>query len=873
MGPGQAGNQQTLAAISLGTGRNLWVAPVTVKYQSPIDQSNLPEWPLVVDLDGDGRSELVVPDSGPMPPADGYRGVRVLDGSSGRTRWIRPMRPETRGDDGLVQVLDAPDLDHDGVRDLVTLSFFLGRYLFTNHNGTPPTPERVYVDALSGKDGRPLWWWHHDSPTDWSVQLQRLRWWGRGPDGWRLLAISYGGQQAQANVAAGPPIVQNLEASTGRAVSAVVGLSGGGVADLDGDGLTDLWGEAEGQFRAFRGEAPEVWRALGSFGAARERRGWASEILQPAADLDGDGIADTLIAGPRASGRSAVDAIASHAFGSFVNQGFLQVGARVGDPPGTRTVVARSGRDGRAIWKTELDPSRIWYERDHGDFYNLSTQSLPAGDLDGDGTPDVLAQKYPVQRGALEIKQVATLPLQVLSGRTGRRLWSAGPLPLGFEAYGYSSIYWVKALVVEPHGAPDILVRHSSPFVPSDALTTSRRGTAKPRLARIRGRDGRILWDIPLSEEQDQNNAGNAPAPGVADLDGDGALDAVVVVPGWTGTGRPDHELMAVSLRDGRVLWSLRLDFIYSFRTIPQLAVADIDGDKRPEVIVTEHPAAGNQEAFMLKALDGRDGSVRWTWNGGAPENRGNQVYGWLTLADFGGDGRRTVCLNFMDPKGMHRIVVFDEQGLERASRDLPQDAAAYLSIADINGDQRDELLINYGGNLHAWTRDLKDLWSWSRPNRGNMTEEILPASSGQTGTVIVPPAMGLDGSNGNPRWAGHSPRNWWWSVFATNLLDPGDSSRLPRFLTSGLAQRSADRSCRPLRQVPTRHRGARRYNPVSPATTHDGRVRCPGPTPLSTKALDRACSSRSAWPFSTRSCRSGSFVWWRSGGPGHCGS
>ena len=65
----------------------------------------------------------------------------------------------------------------------------------------------------------------------------------------------------------------------------------------------------------------------------------------------------------------------------------------------------------------------------------------------------------------------------------------------------------------------------------------------------------------------------------------------------------------------------------------------------------------------MLKALDGRDGTVRWTWNGGAPEAPNIQVYGWLALADFGGDGRRTVYLSFLDPKGLHRILVFDEQG------------------------------------------------------------------------------------------------------------------------------------------------------------------------------------------------------------------
>jgi PQQ-like domain len=784
LGPGQSANQQSLAAFSLGTGRNLWVAAVNAQYVSQVDQPNALDWPVVVDLDGDGRCELVGPDAGAMALAGGYGGVRVLDGFTGQTRWIRPMRPETKGDDGLVRILDAPDLDHDGVRDLITTSLFLGRYPTTNHNGTPPIPERVYVDALSGKDGHPLWWWHRDLATDWAFASRTPRWWSRGPDGWPLLAVRFGGQNPQfAFISAGPLIVHNLEASTGRAVSTVVGLNRVGAADLDGDGLTDLWGEADGQLRAFRGEAPEVWRALGSFAAAREFSRWATNVVRPAADLDGDGIADTLIAGPRAADQSALDAIASHALEPSLDQGFPQPSAGTSVLPGSRTVVARSGRDGHAIWKTELDRRRVWYERDHGEYYSLTIQSLPAGDLDGDGTPDVLVQRYANQLGALESRQPATLPLQVLSGRTGQRLWSAGPLPLGFEAHGYSAIQWVSARVVLPRGAPDIIVQHGSPFVPSRPLATPAGGANKPRLARISGRDGQILWDIPLSEQQDPNNAGSAPAPGFADLDGDGALDVVVALPGWTGSARPDHELRAVSLRDGRLLWSLRLEFKNSFTTSPQLAVADLDGDKRSEVVVTEHPAAGEQAAFVLKALDGRDGAVRWTWNGGAPENPQSQVYGWLSLANFGGDGRQTVCLRFLDPKARNCILVIDEQGLVRASRDLAQYGG--VCAADVNGDGCDELLVQDGADLHVWSRDLKELWS--RPIQGNGNEQVLQAASGQPGMIIVPPALGLDGCDGRPRWAGHSPKNWSGSVFTTNLLDQGDSARLPRFLTTGL--------------------------------------------------------------------------------------
>ena len=91
-----------------------------------------------------------------------------------------------------------------------------------------------------------------------------------------------------------------LEASTGRERHTVLDLARASVADLDGDGLEDLWGEANGELRAFRGEAPEVWRALGSFHAADDAGARGQKFAARSVDFDGDGIADTLIDGMRA---------------------------------------------------------------------------------------------------------------------------------------------------------------------------------------------------------------------------------------------------------------------------------------------------------------------------------------------------------------------------------------------------------------------------------------------------------------------------------------------------------------------------------------------------------------------------------------------
>ena len=141
------------------------------------------------------------------------------------------------------------------------------------------------------------------------------------------------------------------------------------VADLNGDGLADLWGDFEGDLRAFRGEAPEAWRAIGAFVPARDPTSTIWGYFQPAADFDGDGIADTLTANLTAPGDTPSTAT------------------------GSGTAIARSGRDGRLLWKTEFDARRGWFDRDRGEDYTLTSYPLPDGDLDGDGRPDVIVRE------------------------------------------------------------------------------------------------------------------------------------------------------------------------------------------------------------------------------------------------------------------------------------------------------------------------------------------------------------------------------------------------------------------------------------------------------------------------------------------------
>ena len=154
-----------------------------------------------------------------------------------------------------------------------------------------------------------------------------------------------------------PPVVHLLAAATGQEAHTIDGLSRARTADLDGDGLADLWGSVQDKLRAFRADVPEAWRALGR--------------LQPAGDLDGDGMTDVLSNDLEPPGPSWWDAKTD-----------------------SRTALARSGRDGRILWHTRLNPWEDWSSwGEWTQSYTVNPLTLPGGDLDGDGSPDVLARR------------------------------------------------------------------------------------------------------------------------------------------------------------------------------------------------------------------------------------------------------------------------------------------------------------------------------------------------------------------------------------------------------------------------------------------------------------------------------------------------
>ncbi len=240
-----------------------------------------------------------------------------------------------------------------------------------------------------------------------------------------------------------------------------------------------------------------------------------------------------------------------------------------------------------------------------------------------------------------------------------------------------------------------------------------------------------------------------------------------------------------MALRDGKRIWSHVSKNQSSANFLPSVALADLDGDKKSEVVIVDEPAAGKGFEVALRALRGRDGSALWTWRRASPrQDQSSPARMCICLADFIGNGQRSVCIGFNISERKNRIIVLDALGRELAGRDLPGDRINSLNAASLTGDQRDELLLCQGERLSVLGSDLKTLWS-SRA----LTEQppfVLPASSGRAGTVMAYPLLGLSGKDGVPQWAGQSPLDLH-TGFRQSLLDPGSASRLPLLTAPGI--------------------------------------------------------------------------------------
>ncbi len=556
-------------------------------------------------------------------------------------------------------------------------------------------------------------------------------WWGLGSDGWPMLALPIGGKQEAGGdpryrfFPPDPPVVHLLGAATGVEEHTVPGLTSPKVADLTGDGLADLWGAVDGKLVAIRAEPAEAWRSL--------------DGLHAGGDFDGDGISDLL------------------------SDDFESPPIWPLRPLDRQTALARSGRDGRLLWQTRLD---AWEKPGYrASAYRFMALALPEGDLDGDGAADFVVRKWvDSPPGTTD----DTLPLDALSGRTGKRLWSTAISPtVGARKLAGRDVVGIDARACDSGGSPDVLLmyvlwHHLAPVKGPTPVDS------QYRLARLSGRDGRVVWDVLLADYQGGANKFVGFVHEIADFDGRGDREIVVLLRSKAVFGTSSPELRVLSLTDGQPRWVHALNPYAA--APPAFAVGDVDGDGRLDVVVNENPREGASATTEVTALDGQSGKPLSSWRAGTAGDEPDDVPR-LHLANFDGTGRRDVCISFGVAPERRRVAILDAQGHERSGRDVEKGSRPGLWVADLDGDGRDELLFHDGGSLRACRRDLSELWSL--PTRETI-RELAPAAQGRPATVVMNPSLGIDGATGRPIWTLGSVRA---------ILKTSDGSNLARAL------------------------------------------------------------------------------------------
>jgi len=362
---------------------------------------------------------------------------------------------------------------------------------------------------------------------------------------------------------------------------------------------------------------------------------WLGYAVAGPGDVDGDGHAD-VAAGAFRAGTQAGQvvlfngadgtiryALSGQAAGDYFGRALAGAGDVDGDgrpdlivgAPGASVTAAQAGRV-RVIRGADGLTLHVFDGARAGDA--LGTAVAGAGDVNGDGYADVIVGSP----GADSSRGLA----QVFSGFNGAVLHTL----TGTDAGDRLGAAVAGAGDVDGDGYDDVAVG-----VPGSA-------EAGPGAGIVRVDSGATGAEIRRLPGPEPYGSFGASVAGVGDLDGDGRPDLAVGTPNYSGLAPNAGRVDVFGGADGATLrtWSgaaTQDQFGFSLG-----AAGDVNGDGRPDVIVGIIGAdAGGASAGQAQVLSGADGAVLVTIDGSAAyDGLGRAVAG---AGDVDGDGRADV--------------------------------------------------------------------------------------------------------------------------------------------------------------------------------------------------------------------------------------
>jgi len=617
--------------LLIGRGDGTFAAPVTLKLGG-----QGPDALVAADLNGDGKRDLAVVN---YNTAD----ASILLGAGGGA-FAPSVEYPTGG--GSASAVAAADLDGDGTLDLAVADFSGSQVTFLRGDGvggfkagatamTGLNPQQIAVGDFNGDKVL-------DLVTSDATGRQLTQLLGKG-DGTFPISTPIGTRSHNSGVAAadldGDGVadiativdyvgVQLFQSQAGALTVTTPELPGAlAIADLDGDGSLDLLTS-----NSPANLSVSLGNGHGGFAAAISYAGFAASSLA-VADYNDDGVLD--VAG--AVGHDVVILL-----GAGLGALAMPVDAAVPYDANDRAVIADMDGDGFADVTCSDGPYLLF---GHGDGSFESAQwllvnggpQLAVGDFTGDGVMDVVTG------------QAAARSLSLVAGQGNRAFAVKTPSATGytgitaldqgdFDGDGKLDVAFVGGTGVWGpmlgHGDGTFAVV-SAPFVqmvkgPSfieavdidldhhpDLLVAERDGSIQTALNTGKGGFGGARATTVC--------AAQAQAVALADLDGDGHLDAVV-------TCREKAVVVALGKGDG----SWKVQAPVAVPDIPgPVALGDLDGDGRLDAAVA---LSGWGAAVLLG--DGHGGL-------GAPTRYGPYRPTFdLGIADFTGDGKPDLMLH-----------------------------------------------------------------------------------------------------------------------------------------------------------------------------------------------------------------------------------